>query len=183
MKTLPITLVLPLLAGHLSYGQAPKPVMRDAATHEQLLNRQQQVRTADPMKKLDPAEGKDPSKENQPGDLISRSEVLCYRGLATLVPKGSILVNPPLVSDRVGMKPGAKIVTWLEFYTANRGWITTQEISLAQAEGKAPLAEAVTDQLKKSTNLVVATFKGGPISKLAPPPEPAAQETPTPAVR
>jgi hypothetical protein len=184
MKTLPTFLILSCLATALSHGQgASKPVMRDAATHEQLAGQLRQVEAADPMKKLTPSEGKDPSKENQPGDLISRSDILCYRGMATLVPKGAILVNPPLVNDRLGMKAGAKIVPWMEFYAANRGWITTQEITLAQAEGKAPLPEAVTEQLKRSTNLVVATLQGGPISKLAPKAEQNPQQPATGAIR
>lgn len=176
MKTLPTTLILPFLTACLSYGQdAPKPVMRDAATHDQLASQLGRLQAQDPIKKFTPSQGKDPSVENQPGDLLSRSDMLCFNGLATLVPKEAILVIPPRYADRVGMRSGAKIVTWQDFYIANRGWITTQEISLAQAEGKVALAEPVTEKLAKSSNVVVATLQGGPISKLAPKPEPAPQ--------
>lgn len=180
MKTLPTLLSLLLASSALSPGQGAtaQGATRDAATNDELSARFLRVQSSDPMKKFVPAEGKDPSKENQPEDLLSRSDMLCYNGMSTLVPKGSILVTPPLLADRVSMKPGTKIVTWLEFYAANRGWITTQEITLPQAEGKTPLDEKVTENLRRSTNLVVATLQGGPISKLAP--QPAAQPEPQP---
>lgn len=181
MKTLPTLLSLLLASSALSPGQGAKAqgAIRDAATDDELAARLHRVQSTDPMKKFTPSEGKDPSKENQPTDLLSRSDMLSFNGMATLVPKGSILVTPPLLSDRVGMKSGLKIVTWLEFYSVNRGWIATQEITLPQAEGKTPLDEKVTENLRRSSNLVVATLQGGPISKLAP--QPAAQPEPQPA--
>jgi hypothetical protein len=48
----------------------------------------------------------------------------------------------------------------------NKGWITTLEISRAQAEGNAPLPEETHKQLSQCTSLVVCTYKGGPISML-----------------
>ena len=182
MKFLITAFSASMLAASLAPAQQ-RQEMRDAATHDQLSSQLRRVDSTDPMKKLAPAQGKDPSVENRPQDLLSRSDILCYRGLATLVPKGSILVTPPLVADRVGMKAGAKIVPWLDFFTANRGWIVTQEITLAQAEGKVPMSDAVTEKLLKSSNLVVATLQGGPISKLAPKPEAAPAQPATPAAR
>jgi len=145
-----------------------KQQMRDAATHEQLAGVLKQQQANDPLRELPRQEGKDPSKENVPQDLISRSDVLCFNGMATLVPKKSILALPALFADRVGMVPGAKLVGWAEFHAANRGWVTTQEITLAQARGEQPLEEALNERLSKSTNVVVSTLQGGPISKLQP---------------
>lgn len=179
MNSLPTRIAAGFFAATLlSHAQAdPRTAMRDAATHDQLSANLRRVQSSDPMKQFKPSEGKDPSKENQPTDLLSRSDMLCFNGTATLVPKGSILVTPPLFSDRIGMRSGAKIVTWLEFLSLNRGWITTHEISLAQAEGKEPLSEAATEVLRKSTSVVVATLQGGPISKLAPQAPAATPET------
>lgn len=64
------------------------------------------------------------------------------------------------------MQPGAKIVGWSDFFTANRGWITTVEVSRVQAEGNLAIAEETQERIGKSRNLVVATFMGGPISVL-----------------
>jgi hypothetical protein len=57
-------------------------------------------------------------------------------------------------------------VGWTEFLTLNRGWVTTVEVDRTQAEGNKMMAEEVTEQITKSTNLVVATYMGGPISVL-----------------
>jgi len=165
-RNLPLVLGL-LLSPFAGAQEAPKKPMHDAATHEQLSAIRRQEQTVDPMRKFTPAPDKDPSKENIPTDIISRSDILCFNGLATLVPKQAILFNPPQYADRIGMKAGAKIVPWMDFYAANRGWIGTMEITLKQAEGKEPLPEKPAEQMMKGSNLVVATYLGGPISKLA----------------
>lgn len=151
-----------------------RKVMRDAATHDQLSAALKQEQANDPLRHLRQVEGKDPSKENQPQDLLSRSDILCFNGLATLVPKQSILAVPSQFADRIGMKEGAKLVSWNEFFTVNRGWLITLEITLNQAKGQVPLGDAVNDRLTKSSNIVVSTLQGGPISLLKySPPSPA----------
>lgn len=165
-----------LLVSGAGAQPAGKPVMRDVATHDQLSATLRQEQTVDPMRKFTPAaKDKDPSKENIPTDIISRSDILCFNGMATLVPKQAILFNPPQYADRIGMKAGARIVPWSEFFAANRGWIGTMEISIKQAEGKDPLPEKPAEMMMKGSNLVVATYQGGPISRLtataAPAPE------------
>ncbi len=147
----------------------------EPATHEELAARLKQQQSDDPLRSLARQEGRDPSKENQPQDLLSRSDILCFNGMATLVPKKSILALPAQLADRVGMQTGAKLVGWAEFHAANRGWLTTQEITLAQARGEQPFAEGMEERFSKSTNVIVATLQGGPISKLQPtPPSPPA---------
>ena len=91
-----------------------------------------------------------------------------------LVPKRAILHTPAAMSARIKLQPGSKIQTWADFFAVNRAWITTVEVSRAQAEGKLPLAEEVVKRIEKSTSVVVATYQGGPISVLAP-------KTPAPA--
>lgn len=158
-----------LLTSGATAQQSGKPVMRDAATHDQLAAKLRQEQTVDPMRNMAPASAaKDPAKENVPGDIISRSDILCFNGLATLVPKQAILFTPSQYADRIGMKPGAKLVNWPEFYAVNRGWVGTMEISIKQAEGKEPLPEKPAEQMMKGSNLIVATYQGGPISKFAP---------------
>ena len=155
-----------LIVGSVSAEEPQKPVMRDAATHEQLQQKLRKMNSIDPMKKLETVEGEDPSKVNQPTNLLESSDIICYNGLATLVPKRAILAVPEKLQDRLKMQPGARIVGWLEFLEANRGWINTVEVSRVQAEGNEALAEETTERIGKSTNLVVATFMTGPISVL-----------------
>ena len=85
------------------------------------------------------------------------------------MPKHAILQVPATCSGRLKIEPGAKIVSWADFYAANRGWITTVEIVIVQAEGKQPIAEETKKMMSKSRNLIVATYQGGPISLLPPP--------------
>lgn len=113
---------------------------------------------------------------NRPQDLISRSEILCFNGFVTLVPKRAVLQFPKNLAERLKAQPGAKIKSWSDFYAANRGWITTVEVSRIQAEGKQPLSKETSLQMVKSGNLIVATYNGNPISVLplkVPEPPPA----------
>ena len=162
--------------------------MRDATTHEQLAAQHRTLAQPDPMLALEPAKGPDPAKANRVPDLLSDSDIVCFGGRATLVPKQAILHVPPNFAERLKFQPGAKIQNWAEFYVENRGWITTVEVTRVQAEGNQPMDEASCKRMADSTSLVVATYQGGPISVLppkAPPPPPAlpatATATPTPA--
>lgn len=157
---------------------APTLQMRDAASHEELLLERRAAIQLDPMKHLAVATGEDPSKANQPTDILAESDIISFRGMATLVPKRAILQMPQAYSGYLKMEPGSRFVSWLEFYAANRGWITTVEVNREQAEGNEPFAEETQKFLSKSRNLVVATFKSGPISVLPlkePAPETAMQ--------
>ena len=161
--------------------QETKPVMRDAATHEQLVIALRKAEQNDPMKKLPVTQGEDPSVVNRSKDIIADSDIISFRGVATLVPKRAVLQIPSSCSERMKLEPGAKIIPWAEFYAANRGWITTVEVSRTQAEGNVPLAEESTKMMTTCRNLVVATYQGGPISVLAPKEQPKPGTNPTPA--
>lgn len=148
--------------------QEVKPVMRDAATHEQLVATLRKAEQNDPMKKLPATQGEDPSVVNRSKDILAESDIISFRGVATLVPKRAVLQIPNSCTERMKLEPGARIISWAEFYAANRGWITTVEVSRPQAEGNQPLAEESTKMMTTSRNLVVATYQGGPISVLPP---------------
>lgn len=153
------------------------PVMRDAATHEQLSQGLQQARLTDPMRTLKATTGGDPSLKAVPEDLIRHSDILCFNGLATLVPKRAILTTPGKLKDRLSMQANVKLVGWSEFFAVNRAWITTEEVTYAQAAGTEPMPEATNARIGKSINLVMATYLGGPISVAVPA---AAPTTPQP---
>jgi hypothetical protein len=162
------TLILLALALSASAEVQPqaKPRFRDAATHEQLALKLRKAEQKDPMKNLEQATGEDPSKVNRPVNLLEQSDIVCFGGMATLVPKRAILSTPAKHKDCLKMQPGARIVGWAEFYAQNRGWITTVEVSRVQAEGNQDIPEETRERIGKSTNLIVATFMGGPISVL-----------------
>ncbi len=157
---------------HAGLGLAASPAMQDAATHEQLAAQLRKIQQQDPMQLL-PASQSGEASRHAPKDLLSQSDILCFGGLATLVPKRSVLRIPPNLAPRMQITPGATLMGWSEFFAQNRGWITTVELSQGQAEGKLPLAEDLTKSLVDNPNLVVATYQGGPISLMplkVPPP-------------
>jgi hypothetical protein len=142
--------------------------MRDAATHEELVLSYQKAAQNDPAGKLVPTKGVDPSVVNKPKDLIADSDILCFNGMATLVPKRAVLQIPKNLATRLKYIPGSKLLSWADFYAVNRGWITTVEVSRVQAEGNSPLPEETQKKIEKSSNLIVATYQAGPISVLPP---------------
>jgi hypothetical protein len=111
-----------------------------------------------------------PPPPAEPENLLESSTVISFGGNLTLVPKGAVLFTPENFAGRLVLEPDAKILGWNEFLLLNRGWITTTEITMAQAEGVELLPAANTEKLKKGGNLVVAVFSGNPISMLPPKP-------------
>jgi hypothetical protein len=158
----------------------PQPRYRDVVTHDRLAKALQKSQQKDPMKDLEQATGEDPSKVNQPINLLEQSDIVCFGGLATLVPKRAILATPNNHKDRLSIQPGVRVVGWSEFFAANRGWITTVEVTRIQAEGREPINEETRERIGKSRNLIVATFMGGPISVL---PLKEAEKTQTTSVK
>lgn len=142
------------------------PLMRDAATHEQLVSQFRIVDREDPMRNMKPSNQADPSKVHQPESLIRSSDILCFGGVAVLVPKRAILQLPSKLADRLKFIPGSPFVSWADFYAANRGWITTVEVTRTQAEGNLDLDKETHERITKSMNLIVATYLTGPISVL-----------------
>ncbi|NQW99736.1 hypothetical protein HQ447_03690 [bacterium] len=170
---------LAVFATLVAEAAAEAPAMREAMPYDQLVLARRKADLTDPMKRLAEAKGADPSVTNRPKSLLAESDILCFGGNAAMVPKRAILQIPQNHAARLKMQPGAKFLSWSEFYAANRGWITTVEVSRIQAEGKDPLPEATRTQMVKSGNLVVATYQGGPISVL-PPPVPETPPEPNP---
>ena len=141
--------------------------MRDAATHQQLVTQFRTAEQNDPMRNMKPAKLKeDPSKVHQPQSLLGASDIISYGGVAVLVPKRAILQLPKKYQDRLKYEAGTQFVSWADFYAANRGWITTVEVSRVQAEGNLALEKQTSERITKSANLIVATFLTGPISVL-----------------
>lgn len=140
--------------------------MRDVATHDQLTEKLRAAAKENPTVKLRPSEGPDPTKVNRPESIVKSSDFLSFAGRATLVPKRAILHVPANMADRVKFVSGNQLMPFGDFFAMNRGWVTTFEVTRAQAEGNQPLPEDVIKRFQKSSNLVVAVFKGGPISVL-----------------
>jgi hypothetical protein len=159
-------MVLAVIAAMPGTVHADSSVMRAPMTEAQLIELQRQAAQNDPMKKQPVAKTEETKAEQPIPDLISQSDVLSFQGLAALVPKRAVLQVPKNYRERLAYQPGAKLVGWSEFYVANRGWITIVEVNQKQAQGKLPLPDETHKMMSKSSNLVIATFFGSPVSVL-----------------
>ncbi|KAB2640441.1 MAG: hypothetical protein DVB25_04040 [Verrucomicrobia bacterium] len=160
----PLGALCAVLAG---LAAAAPPVMKDAATHEQLARQLRKTEQEDPMPRVTPSQAANPPPKPAQ-DLLSQSDILCFGGMATLVPKHAVLLLPTAMTSRSEFTAGSTLMGWAEFYAQNRGWISTVEVTNEQAAGSLPLAADVTQRLKDGTRVVVATYQGGPISVLPP---------------
>lgn len=143
--------------------------MRDVATNDQLSQKLRMAQQKDPIRNLGPAVGKkdeDPSVKNTKRDLIASSTILSYNGLLTLVPKRAVLFVPERLESRFGEKPNIQVKTFQDFYAMNRGWIRTIEVTREQALGHTPFNEQTLKAIDESSSVVIATYRGGPISVL-----------------
>jgi hypothetical protein len=181
MKSL---LSLTLITAATAYAQqtpqaATSAPMRDVTRHEDIAARQQQDREKATNAVAATESTVDPSKTNKPPTLMSRSEILCFEGIAALVPKRAVINKPKALEDRLGLSEGARLVSWEEFYNANRGWLKTMEVTRKHAEGKEPLSEEDAKTLQGSSAVIVAVYHGSPISVLPlKPQEPVKTESP-----
>lgn len=162
--------LLPAAGRQPAMGRAPT---RDAASHDELAARRLAAGTV-------PQEAGQqlvPGPEWKPGDLMARSQAISFRGFLALVPKGAVLHVPAGFQARLQAEPEAKLLPWSEFLALNRGWIQTCEVSLGQASGKLAIAEPTSTAIERSSFLVVATLKGGPVSVRTPDAPPVTPQT------
>ena len=141
------------------------PPMTDRITPEQMAERQASNNAFAELQKQAQVAEKE-AKVVRPGDksIINQSEILHDGQHWTLVPKGAVLHVPAQMKPRVGTKPLGTLLSWTDFFTANRAWIATEEVSFDQAAGKKPLPEARVEFWKNHSSVVVAVYQGGPIS-------------------
>ncbi|MEM6277908.1 MAG: hypothetical protein AAF733_00415 [Verrucomicrobiota bacterium] len=143
--------------------------MRDAASHDELSQKLRMAKQSDPIRNLGPPTGnteEDPSLANAERDLVKSSAIFSFRGNLTLVPKRAVLHVPSNYESRMAPVKGDKVQTWRQFYQSNRGWIRTMEVTREQALGHVPFSEETAEAISESSVVVVATYKGGPISVL-----------------
>ena len=167
-RSIQLSLASVLLLGPPSVAaeRVARVVMREVTTHEQIVEAARVARESAPPPVFKPIEGADPSLANKLGDLISRSDILCFQGRATLVPKRAVLHVPKSLAGRLGMQEGSQIGSWTEFLNANRAWIRTVPVTRIQAEGNDPMPEGVLKSFVKEQRVVIATYQEGPISVL-----------------
>lgn len=87
----------------------------------------------------------------------------------TVVPANSVLSAPPRYASYVGGDAnGKKYLQWFEFLGRNPSWLSSYAVDLEVIKGSRSFSDAEYRQLEKSRHVVIATFKNGPVSVLAP---------------
>lgn len=84
----------------------------------------------------------------------------------TLIPVGAILHLPEGLRSRVLAKPQGKFTFWPNFLKRNEAWLGAKEVSLTLSRGNAQEAGALLKSVSRDPRILVATYKGGPITIL-----------------
>ena len=114
---------------------------------------------------------KDAPPAARPGEqsIIRQSSILHDGTNWTLVPKGAVVFIPSPLNGRVDVKPVGTLLSWTDFLTKNRSWITTTDISFDQAAGNVPMPAERAAFWAKQDKVVIAVHQNGPISvRIAP---------------
>lgn len=119
------------------------------------------------------------TKSVQPGQsptvghsLWAKSIILTDGEKFTLVPVGSILHLPAELRSRVVAKPQGDFTVWSNFLRRNSDWLAAHEVPLEMARGDSAQARAVYLGIARERRVLVAVYKGGPVTVL----EPASEE-------
>lgn len=138
--------------------------------HEEALRKQ--IASTPTLKSQLSAKAK-PLKNDAPAIQSSlwRSSIILTDGEKfTLVPVGSVLHLPASLRTHVIDKPQGDFTFWPGFLKRNASWLAAHEVTLKLSRGDAQEANALLKRLSKDPHLVVATYKGGPITILEPAP-------------
>lgn len=148
----------PVTAGPSNAGK-----MRDRITDEQLKEARKTVPST-----LDKAKAKpvDPPTAAVKRDVYQISDVLVDGGFHTVVPRGAVLSVPESLADRLASGPAGKFQFWPDFYARNKNWIKLQEVDVEVARGKMPIPENVIKMMETEPKMVLAVYKGNPITVL-----------------
>lgn len=123
----------------------------------------------DPMIHLvKPAKGEATVARPIDQSIIKQSTIIHDAENWTLVPNGAVVCLPLALKARVNAAPSGTLISWTEFLTRNRGWITTHEVTIDQASGKEPLPAERAAFWAKQNKIVIAVHQNGPISVRVP---------------
>lgn len=151
------TLILCALASHTL---AATPITK-RITPETLIKHQ----ALDPMSRLvKPEQGKAKVFRPDNQSILKDSTILHDGRNWTLVPIGAVVFTPDGLKSRVNAQPTGGLLSWNDFLTANRSWISTCEVSFEQATGKDALPVDHTPFWSKQNKIVIAVHQRGPIS-------------------
>lgn len=102
-------------------------------------------------------------------DIMKLCDVMVSQNSYTLVPKRSVLFASPERQQAIGGASGkAQFQQWPKFLGSNLSWISTYEVTLDQARGTAPIHPDVMKTIQQRGGVVIAVYRGCPISVATP---------------
>jgi hypothetical protein len=145
--------------------------MGHATTAAELQKKIQASKTLDEYKSVprDPSLG-----EQEVNNDPNKNRLFLYDGSNyTRVPVGSVLALPANYRNRVLEKPKGDLMLWPEFVAKNKDWVGGWEVPITMVYGDTEQNKNVMKQISQDTRVLVALFKGNPITVLEPEPEKA----------
>lgn len=144
---------------------------RDVVTEEELKKLAQPGNTLSAMLAKATTQAPVTARPSMESSLYRKSVIL-YDGVHhTVVPVGSVLQLPAGYRNRVVEKPVGSFTFWPSFLERNAAWLGAWEVPLRMAEGDAETAKKVLAATAKDPRVLVAVYRGGPITILEPVPE------------
>jgi hypothetical protein len=168
-RRLPWALGLLLLSSQALVAESGQSTIRLRPSHEDIAKK----RAAGPKVsglRVTPVDPEEVSKTQIPNDFLKRSTILSYRGNWTIVPKNAVMHIPASLQDRIVDKPEGALIPWAGFCLKNRGWLHLQKVRMSDARGDTTLSEGAFQAHQSLGRVVVAVYKGGPISMPVAPP-------------
>jgi hypothetical protein len=118
-----------------------------------------------PMRQLEKPAANEAAVARPDNQSIIKQSMILHDGKNwTLVPKGAVIFLPAALKAKVDAKPVGTLLPFTEFLTANRAWITTNEVTFDQAAGTQPLPSERVAFWAKQDKIVIAVHQSGPIS-------------------
>lgn len=152
------------MAGCLS-AQEARDVVREEALRKQVAEapnlKSQLAAKAKPLTKAAPS---------IQSSLWTNSVILADGEKFTLVPVGSILHLPAELRGHVAASPQGDFTFWPSFLERNTAWLAAKEVSMSLSRGNVQEAQVMLKNISHEKRLIVATYKGGPITILEPAP-------------
>lgn len=97
-------------------------------------------------------------------DVHTYSSFVSVGNRCSFLPTDAILYIPDSMKEQVSKEKTGKMVLWPDFYRSNRSHFHTVEVSPDEFTGKKPIAEARMKQWQTLGRIVVAVYRGNPIT-------------------
>jgi hypothetical protein len=162
---------VPPVAPGVSTSPANPTQARDVVTEDELKKLAQQGNTLSAMLAKSTTQAPVAARPSMESSLYRKSVILYDGEKHTVVPIGSVLQLPAGYRNRVVEKPVGVFTFWPAFLERNAAWLGAWEVPLRMAEGDAEAAKKVLTATAKDPRVLVAVYRGGPITILEPVPE------------